>query len=90
MSENYRKDVDVYSEHCMPEMDGNTKKVYRPNSMRQVSAVKELNRLHAKIEKLEQIAQDRLIDAQTEDQDEFWSAGVKYVTIPLLKEINGG
>lgn len=87
MSENYRKDVDVYSEHCMPEMDGKTKKVYRPNSMRQVSAVKELNRLHAKIVELKALAEQKTVDAQTEEQDEFWSAGVKYATLPILEVI---
>lgn len=52
MSENYRKDVDVYSENCMPEQDKATKQVYRPNSMRRVSAVKELNRLKAQLDAL--------------------------------------
>jgi len=49
MSNNYRKDIDVYSQQCMPEQDGAGWKVYRPNSMRRVSAVKELNRLKTQL-----------------------------------------
>jgi len=63
---NYRKNVDVYSEHCMPEQDKNTTKVFRPNSMRQVSAVKELNRLTAYIKELEKhCKQSHVVDAKT-------------------------
>ena len=50
MSKNYRKNVDVYSQNYMPERDRATWKVYRPNSMRRVSAVKELNRLKAQLD----------------------------------------
>ena len=60
MSGNWRKDVDVYSQSCSPEMDKTeaTMFVFRPGSMRKVSAVKELNRLRAHILRLERGVDD--------------------------------
>lgn len=54
MSENWRKDIGQYTVMCSPRprMDKPGQKVFRPHSMRRVSATLELNRLLARIEKL--------------------------------------
>ena len=49
MSDNFRKNVNTYK---MPNFYVRAT-VYRPNSMRAVSAEKELNRLQAKVEELQ-------------------------------------
>jgi hypothetical protein len=49
VSENYRKNVDVYTQIVCQNGTKAAWKVYRPNSMRRVSAVKELNRLKAQL-----------------------------------------
>ena len=60
MSENYRKDVAEYTDKCMPNQKGPSQRVYRPHSMRQVSACKELNRLKDKLTAItEQIESER-------------------------------
>ena len=54
MSDNYRKTVDVYSQWCDPRMKPDkSHTVYRPFSMRKVSATKELNRLLERNKELE-------------------------------------
>jgi hypothetical protein len=55
MSENYRKEVTVYSKFCNPvdDISNESFKVYRPHSMRQVNAVFELNRLVVQLEAAE-------------------------------------
>lgn len=48
MSDNYRKNI---SDYTLP-LHAKGTKVYRPNSMRQVSAEKELNRLQSQVDSL--------------------------------------
>jgi hypothetical protein len=54
MSENWRKDINEYTVMCSPGRgrDKPGQLVFRPNSMRRVSATKELNRLTAEIREL--------------------------------------
>jgi hypothetical protein len=55
MGENYRKNVDKYTQWCDPKRKGPKQRVYRPHSMRMVDACAELNRLQAHIDRLERI-----------------------------------
>jgi hypothetical protein len=54
MSENHRKDVNEYSQWCDVKRTGPKQRVYRPNSMRQVDASKELNRLKARLDEMDE------------------------------------
>ena len=78
MSENYRKTVPIYSQFCMPKQTPDkTHTVYRPFSLRKVSATKELNRLADTIKtleaKLEKIA-ELPIKIQANADGQVWIA----------------
>jgi len=78
MGENYRKNTSEYSQWCDPKKKPDkSHTVYRPFSMRKVSATKELNRLNQQIIELE---------AQVESVRQ-WSESKIHSHIEIVREI---